>query len=305
MIKNKIVGNMMIICCISTAYGMNPMDDQSLAATTGQNGLNINVDISKLELNQLTLINTDGMTSQPNYNAKAGFVLARPGNPITLNILGSGASSGLNIVADIDGGQGNPLANLGISFTNTVTGLNLSPFSIYLVGTNVSSAQTKSAPTLLKNTGNSNVTELFRINNNIDINFVAGNAPKLNLQLGNVSTTHMLQFSGAIQSVCQQGCNIAVLSDHSAAQFNLAFKATNNLTGFSLKHFYAGVQASGLVLGNTGTSSQMDTSIHNVTLGTVGQSSSSIFNGTQNAALGNFGAVGASVKELKVKISGM
>lgn len=302
--KNKILG-CMIICCISTVHGMNPMDDQSLAETTGQDGINIGIGINRVELNQIALIDTDGLTSPSNYNNKAGFVLARSGSPITLDILGSNSSPTLNIVADTDGGNGQPFANLGISFANNITGLSISPFSIYLAGKNSLSGVGNSSSVFTNGTLNSDVKELLRVNSNIDINFVAGNAPKMNLQLGNVSQAHMLQFSGAIQSVCNSGCNITVVSDDSGAHFSLALKATDTINGFSLNHFYAGVQPSGLVLGNTGTSSQVDATISNLTFGTAGQSNSAIFNGTQNAAIGTIGAVGASFKDLKIKISGM
>ena len=49
--KNKILG-CMIICCISTVHGMNPMDDQSLAETTGQDGINIGIGINRVELSR-------------------------------------------------------------------------------------------------------------------------------------------------------------------------------------------------------------------------------------------------------------
>jgi len=119
-----------------------------------------------------------------------------------------------------------------------------------------------------------------------------------------------------VDSICSAGCPITLVSNYTDTQtpansystgitFNLSLKATDTTNGFSLNNFYSGVEAGGFVFGNTGTSSKLDAGLSNVTLGTTGQSNATVFNGVQNGPIGNIGAVGASVKDLKVKISGM
>jgi hypothetical protein len=40
-------------------------------------------------------------------------------------------------------------------------------------------------------------------------------------------------------------------------------------------------------------------------MGTSGASAATVFNGLQNGSMGNFGAIGTSVTDLKVKINGL
>ncbi|BBF76183.1 hypothetical protein URS_0130 [Acinetobacter ursingii] len=61
---------------------------------------------------------------------------SRNASPTTLTFNGANNTPSLNIVADTDGGINNKaFANLAVSFANQITGLTISPFSIYLAGT--------------------------------------------------------------------------------------------------------------------------------------------------------------------------
>ena len=317
--KNKILGCISLICFAPITMALQPMDDQSLSATTGQDGINIGVGINKVQFNQVSLIDTDGIASSATYNNRASFVIANSNSatPVTLNFNGGNSTSTFNIVADSDGGANNKaFANLAISFANQITGLTISPFSIYLAGTNSTSSSTGSKSIFTGTNLNSDVKELLRVGSNIDVNFVSGNAPKMNIQLGNAPQGHIIQFGGAISSICSAGCPITLVSNYTDTQtpansystgitFNLSLKATDTTNGYSLNNFYSGVETGGFVFGNTGDSSKLDAGLSNVTLGTTGQSNATVFNGVQNGPIGNIGAVGASVKDLKVKISGM
>ncbi|RKG36195.1 FilA [Acinetobacter guerrae] len=317
--KNKILGCISLICFAPLTFAMQPLDDQSLSATTGQDGINIGVGINKVQFNQVSLIDTNGYGAQAtSYANRASLVVAgQNASPTTLTFNGANNTPSLNIVADTDGGINNKaFANLAVSFANQITGLTISPFSIYLAGTNSTSAPNSSKSIFTGTNLNSDVKELLRVGSNIDVNFVSGNAPKMNIQLGNAPQGHMIQFGGAISSICSGGCPITLVSQYVDAQtpansystgvtFDLGLKATDTVNGFSLNNFYAGVESGGFVFGNTGTSSKLDASLGNVTMGTVGKTDSNVFNGIQNGPIGNIGAVGASVTDLKVKISGM
>ena len=59
------------------AMAMQPLDDKSLSATTGQDGISLSVDISKVDFNQAAIIDTDGFTnSSATLAGKAALVMA-------------------------------------------------------------------------------------------------------------------------------------------------------------------------------------------------------------------------------------
>ncbi|HQW53875.1 MAG TPA: pilus assembly protein FilA, partial [Acinetobacter sp.] len=73
---NKIFG------CLSLfltpfAIAMQPLDDQSLSTATGQDGLNIGVNVSKIEFKQISVIDSDGWDTQSaaatEYRGRAGL----------------------------------------------------------------------------------------------------------------------------------------------------------------------------------------------------------------------------------------
>ena len=57
--KNKKIGYLSLLLLSPLTMAMQPMDDQSLATTTGQDGINIGVNISKIEFTQAALIDND------------------------------------------------------------------------------------------------------------------------------------------------------------------------------------------------------------------------------------------------------
>ena len=199
---------------------------------------------------------------------------------------------------------------MGVSLGSGITGIKFSPFALYLANTNNTNGLGRSKDvftgTNTLNTGVSKFLEVGSASHNFQIDFVQGNAPKLNIQLGNVPQSHMVQFSGAIRSICGTGtgCPIALISGDTAAKFDFQMKANNSTTGFLLNNFYAGIEPTGLVVGNTGTSSKMNIALNNMTFGNAGATSPNVFNGIANGSMGSFGAVGASVKDLKVSIRG-
>ena len=140
--KNKILGCISLFCFAPLTLAMQPMDDQSLSATTGQDGISIGVGVNKVEFKQVALIDKDGIAASTTYNNRASMVVAGSNaTPVSLNFIGGNSDPTFKIVMDTDGGGTNKaFANLAISFANQISGLTISPFSIYLAGTNSSSS---------------------------------------------------------------------------------------------------------------------------------------------------------------------
>ena len=312
--KNKMVLILPLLMPLTSVMAMQALDDANLSATTGQDGINVGIHIPKIDVGQVALIDKDGVSSKilnKDYNQAASLTLAGTSNaPMSVSFLGNNTNSTINAVIDTDAGAGKAFANVAVSLGSGITGFKVSPFAVYLSNTNNTSGIGGSKDVFTAgntlNTGVSKFLEVGSASNNFQIDFVQGNTPKLNIQLGNVPQSHMVQFSGAIQAICGTGtgCPISLISGDSSAKFDLQMKASNSTTGFLLNNFYAGLEPTGLVVGNIGTSSKMNVALNNVTLGNVGVTSPNVFNGIANGSMGSFGAVGASVKDLKVSIRG-
>jgi hypothetical protein len=69
---------------------MQPLDDQSPSATTGQDGI-IGIGINKVQFNQVSLIDTNGYGAQAtSYANRASLVVAsRNASPTTLTFNGA------------------------------------------------------------------------------------------------------------------------------------------------------------------------------------------------------------------------
>ena len=314
--KNKIALLLPLLMPLSPTMAMQALDDDNLSATTGQDGLNVGIQLPKLDIGQVALIDNDGISSKiidKDYTQAASLTLAGTSNtPVSISFLGNNSASTINAVIDTDAGAGKPFANIAMSFGTGITGIKISPFALYLANTNETSGVGKSKDVFRYSgasslsTGVTKFLDVGNESNNFQINFVSGNAPKLNIQLGDVPQSHMIQFSGAIQSICGTGtgCPIRLISSDTAAKFDLQMNATNASTGFLLNNFYAGVESNGVVFGNSGTTSKMNVALNNLTLGNAGATSPDVFNGIANGSMGSFGAIGASVKDLKVSIRG-
>lgn len=315
MYKNKIFFLISMCCTAPIAFAMQPLDDQGLSATTGQDGINMGIGLNKIDFSQVSLIDNDGISTaiaEKTYNNRAGVAIAgNSDTPVSVSFVGATSAPTINISMDTDGGNGNAFANFALSFGSQISGIKVSPFSVYLASSGSVSSK-NSAQSLFSAAGslNAGVTKLLEIgsaSNNFEINFHNSNKPQINIQLGNVPQGHMMQFSGAIQSICGtgSGCPISVISGDTAAKLDFQVKATDVSNGFRLNGFYAGIESTGLTFGNTGTSDKLNVAMNNVTLGKDGSSLPNVFNGLPNGSMGSFGVVGASVKDLKVSVRGL
>ena len=320
---------------------MQPMDDQSLSSTTGQDGLSIGIQ-SNIQFNQMAVIDQTGLAeTSSDYGNRAGLVIAGvAGSSDPVRVTGLNGTNettlGLNAMIDTDAGTssiGGAFANIAVSFADNVTGLHISPLSIYAASNNVLSnmaadgtytrASIFQAGTNLPQVAGDQplVREIVRTGD-IDIAFAA-NKPMLNIQLGAAPQGHMIMFGGAIDSICgtRSGCNIQLVSDYETsgdpttdpvgASFDFQLTGYNN-SPFSLNGFYAGIEGisgtndtGAFVFGNDGVSDKFNLGLNNVTLGTVGNAATETFNNLPNASMGNIGAIGASVTNLKMRVSGM
>lgn len=317
--KNIMLGCISILLYSPLTMAMQPLDDEILSNTTGQDGINIGLGVSKIELKQASIIDNDGISTGSDYKGRASLVLAGQTNtPVSINLVGANANPSISTIIDTDGGGGNPFANVGISIAQNITGIKISPFSIYVASaTSTSDGVNNKSIYATTGTLNADVKKILNIgstSNNFEIAFHNTNKPRLNVQLGNVPQSHMLAFSGAIQSICGtgSGCPISIVSDTTSASFNFQLQANNTTTGFRLDQFHAGIEKGGVVFGNYGlnatdkiTSDKVDVALNNVMLGDAGVSDPNIFNGIKNGSMGNIGAVGASITNLKVRISGL
>ncbi|OEY92104.1 pilus assembly protein FilA [Acinetobacter proteolyticus] len=342
MVKNKKIGCLSLLLLSPLTMAMQPLDDQSLATMTGQDGLNIGLQVQKIDFKQIAIIDTDGFAKKGETALpKAALVMAaRPdatSTPIgidfvqTFNADGSiqgSTSQLLKAVIDTDKGTGSggAFANIAVTLGNGVNGMRIRPFSVYLVpdnvdaisslvGSNYAQKSIFSSGTTLK----SNIKELLRTGN-IDIEFIANNKPNMNIQLGAAPQGHMVMFGGALKSICgpttanPDGCNFNLVSGTTGAKFDLQMTGKDS-NGFSLNGFYAGVYneatdgttttSGGLVFGNTGTSDKFNLSLNNIKLGEMGNTDPNAFNNLPNGSIGNFGIKGASITDFKMKVSGM
>lgn len=338
--KNKKIGCLSLLLFTPMAMAMQPLDDHSLSATTGQDGISLSVDISKVDFNQAAIIDTDGFGTS---NNKAALVIAKRQG--TTDITGvdfvktfnndAGGSIEYNntplftAVIDTDAGtvaNGGAFANLAISFGSEVNGIRIRPFSAYMAPENAISSLSGSIynQKRLFSSGttytDSNTRELLRSNSNIDIKFVPTNKPTMNIQLGNSPQGSLIKFGGAIDSICgsttaqPDGCSFNLVSGNTGAQFDAQITG-KDANGFSLNGFYLSLVndvtsgseniPGGIVFGNEGVSDKLNISIKNLQLGEKGQSNANVFNGLQNGSMGNIGAVGVSATNLKVNVRGM
>ena len=253
--KNKKIGCLALLLFSPFASAMQPLDDQSLSGATAQDGLNIGVHVSKIDFNQIAIIDTDGFTnSSASLTSKAALVMAAsPGGASaigvdvvkTFNADGSidyGTSALFNAAIDTDAGTGTngAFANVALTLGSDVNGLRIRPFSVYLtpdqydpgdstkhaISSLVGSTYTRgsifnSGTTTLKST---NIKELLRVgdnisNNNIDVKFITNNKPRMNIQLGASPQGHLVMFGGAIDSVCgtDSGCKMMLVADYTTA----------------------------------------------------------------------------------------
>ena len=305
-----------ILLSLPAAYALEALDDQALSKTTGQDGISVGIGIDHLKFNQAAWIDQDGIAEpifDQNYQQAAGVVMAGVDqNPVKITFLGQpqGATT-VKAVIDAADVKGQPVMNIAVNFANQINGIRVSPFALYLAGSQaVSDENTTRSIFNVNGSLNPGVQKFLQVGSdaqNFEINLNSSAKPYLNIQLGNVPQGFMMIFGGAIQAICGtgEGCPITLVSGDTGASTIFQAVATDRVNGFALNGFHAGIENTGLVIGNTGQSSKMDMHLKQVTLGNNGAARADVFNGLPNGSMGSFGAIGGSVKDLKVTIKGL
>jgi hypothetical protein len=109
----------------ANAMAMQAMDDASLSATTGQDGLTIGIGISKIEIERLYVHDNDGYTGAGGTGEAGAIYIKENGTGATVNngvVIGANYDNGgayllatrnlADLVIDSDAGAGNPFINI-------------------------------------------------------------------------------------------------------------------------------------------------------------------------------------------------
>ena len=313
----KVFVTLSILALSHSAFALEQMNDQDLASQTGQDGITIKLGVSAVAFDQVSLIDTDGMTGATGSAALVIAPLVKPtatGGSTQINFLNAGGTAVNNLFTatiDSDGGavSSDAFANINLAFSE-LKKITIDPFAIYLAPTTNNSRTIGSVGSVFGSgtTLRAGVSKLLQIGSGTEkltVNFK--DALGVNIQLGNAPQGHLVTLSGSLQSINIP--KIKIFSNNAGATSSLSLdaelKATNASTGVSLGGFYVDVVPGGLNFGKTGTTDKFDLTLNNVVAGEIGVSDPNTFNGLKNGPMGNFGMVGASVTNLKVNVKGM
>ena len=313
----KVLATVSILALSHGAFALEQMNDQDLASQTGRDGITIKLGVSAVTFDQVSLIDTDGMTGATGSAALVIAPLVKPtaaGGSTQINFLNAGGTAVNNLFTatiDSDGGASpsGAFANINLAFSE-LKKITIDPFAIYLAPTTNNSRTIGSVGSVFGSgtTLRAGVSKLLQIGSGTEkltVNFK--DALGVNIQLGNAPQGHMVQLSGSLQSINIP--KIKIFSNNAAGatsslSLNAELKASN-ASGISLDGFYIDVVPEGLNFGKTGTTDKFDLTLNNVVAGEIGVSDPNTFNGLKNGSMGNFGMVGASVTNLKVNVKGM
>lgn len=296
---------------------MEQLDDHQMAASTGQDGITIGIQLpnSTIAFDQINLVNVDNRSNPA--SGSASLVIAPTNFTPTqgirfFNAAGTPTLQPFTLKIDADGNGTAPTLNAAFGLPTDLARIRINPFSVYLADGSGNVFTSRTTNGVGVNTLRAGVTEVIRVGTNgIDIRFKANDPVGFNIQLGNEPQGHMLQFTGGALLQVVSNAPIELMSlntsgtTQSSLRFNLDVSATDQVVGFRLNGFYADLNATGLVIGKDGLTDKLNVQVNNVTAGTAGSTSATVFNGTTNGVLGNFGAQGLQIQNLRVNVSGM
>ncbi|MFZ3194231.1 MAG: DUF6160 family protein [Moraxellaceae bacterium] len=298
---------------------MEQLDDHQMAASTGQDGLTIGIQLpnSTISFNQIGLVSIDDRSNPA--SSRASLVMAPTNYAPTQGIrffnsatLETATTQPFTVKFDADANGGAPMLNVRFALPTDLQRIRINPFSVYIAdgsGSIFSSRLTNGVGT---NTLRAGVTEMLRVGTNgIDIRFKAGDTVALNVQLGAERQGHMFQFTGGslLQVVSNAPIEVMSLNNggttQSSLKLNLDISASDQTTGFRLAGFYGDIAPSGIVIGKDGWTDKLDIRITNIVAGDLPAVSPTAFNGLNNGSMGNIGLEGLRMENLKINVSGM
>lgn len=296
---------------------MEQLDDHQMAASTGQDGLTIGIQLpnSTISFNQIGLVSIDDRSNPA--SSRASLVMAPNDYSPTQGVRffnGSGTPTiqPFTIKFNADANGGDPLLNVNFALPNDLERIRINPFSVYIADGSGSIFNSRLTNGVGTNTLRVGVTEMLRVGTNgIDIRFKTGDPISLNIELGAENQGHMFQFTGGslLQVVSNAPIEIMSLNNggttQSSLKLNLDISATDQTTGFRLTGFYGDISDSGLVIGKDGWTDRLDIRINNIVVGDLPAASPTVFNGLANGSIGSIGLEGLRLENLKINVAGM
>lgn len=299
---------------------MQALDDESLAGTTGQDGITVTIStkndkIGRIGFDRISIQDGDGFGSTNVNPASIGYFAATSdagGVGFYSGVTGTTAiATPVTIRMDADSNAGNPVLNTSVSFDSNLTRINLPAFAIALTADTADHAANPSDHSIIANSRR----DLIKVGGaGIDIKFKTGSTLGVNVQLGNEPQGHMIMFTGGqiTQINNDPSSPIEVVSyagntPSSSLKFNFDLKANAASTnGIRLKDMYIDIGNNGMTFGKAGNTDKFDVAITDVIAGcSTGCANATTFDGLKNASMGSFGVIGASVNNLKVNVKGM
>lgn len=306
-----------------TVQAMEQLDDQQMAASTGQDGLTIGIRLpsSTFSYSQIGIVN---VTDRSNPSSPRASLVMAPttysptqGVQFFRNTTNDTTTAGnpvlqpFTIKIDSDRNAADPMLNVSVGLPTDLEQIRVNPFSVYIANGSGSIFTPTGRPVSGVSTLRAGVTEMLRVGT-VDLQFKAGDPVRFNIQLGAERQGHMLLFTGGSLMQFLNNTPIEVVSTNGAQQsslrLNLDIRASDQTAsslGFRLAGFYADVSDKGIIIGKDGWTDKLDIKVNNIVAGTEGVSSATAFNGLKNGSMGNIGLEGLRVENLKVSVSGM
>lgn len=224
-----------IIAASSSAFAMQAMDDESLSAATGQDGLTITLDtnISNIDL---FWRDADGLGPTSTVLPSGGTVLITG-----LSVTGTGTTINIDAGTNTNGS----MLNIAVAISNLDIGVK----DIYVGNAALYSA------TVLPTSG-----AVLSINNTINISSL-----NTTVQLG-AGANHLMEMSGTLGTITLTGgLTINDLSVNGGGSIDLG---DTTISGIVLNGTTVDVKAGGLVI-NTGAQTNVNVEIDSLSLGTA------------------------------------
>lgn len=106
----------------SSAMAMQAMDDESLSAATGQDGVTISL-LGDVSMDYLAIVDGDGGPAAATLPGETGAIQIGDGTAASLKM---SASNGINLIIDADGNGGAPVLNINADLGDTtIEGVNI------------------------------------------------------------------------------------------------------------------------------------------------------------------------------------
>ncbi|MCV2443735.1 putative pilus system protein FilA [Acinetobacter bereziniae] len=169
----------------SNAMALQAMDDAALSATTGQDGINVGIDASKIEIAKLHIFDTDGLAAGTLTAGQPGFGGSGKAGAITLNnvvVTKTGTGNLADLVIDTDGSA--TAGATGKPFLNVAAAINALKIDLGKIEVN---NVTGTAGAYKPDAGSAEILSGLTVN---------VGASTANIQLGNTPQGAMIKLAG-------------------------------------------------------------------------------------------------------------